>query len=316
MKSEQLPHGLLMVRPASFGFNPETSSSNAFQSAGDGTSDVNAVVRKEFDQMIDMLQAHDIDVVVYEDSIDVVRPDAVFPNNWITLHADGRIILYPIMAANRRSERRPDIVRDLQNKYFVNEVVDLSAAENEGRFLEGTGSMVFDHGNNIIYACRSPRTNQTVLSAVAKILNYKTIVFDATDEKDVPIYHTNVMMSVAKEFAVLCLDAVRNEDDQDKLLDSFERTSHKVIAISYSQMNAFAGNMFSVKNRHGESFVLMSQTAFDSLLPGQINEISKYSEVLPFHVANIERYGGGSVRCMVAGIHLKKNDHRSSLNDG
>jgi hypothetical protein len=306
MKEAQLPHGLLMIRPLSFGSNPETSPSNSFQSPVRGSADLSMLARTEFDQMVEILRAHEIDIVIYDDMPDVVRPDAVFPNNWISLHADGKLILYPMMAANRRLERRHDIVNDLQQRYTVTEVVDLSDLENTGHFLEGTGSMVFDHANKIIYACSSPRTDKSVLERVAKILNYSSILFDAVDEKSVPVYHTNVMMSVSEHFAILCLDAVKNEDDQDKLLDSFESSSHKVIAISYAQMNSFAGNTFSVKNKHGESFVLMSQTAFDSLLPGQINEISKYADVLPFNVSNIERYGGGSVRCMVAGIHLKK----------
>jgi hypothetical protein len=306
MKEGQLPHGLLMIRPVRFAFNPETATSNSFQSLVPGNTDLSTMAKAEFDHMVDILRAHDVDVLVYEDSQDAVRPDAVFPNNWITLHADGKIILYPMMAPNRRLERRPDIVTDLQSKYAVSEVVDLSELENKAQFLEGTGSMVFDHADKIIYACKSVRTSEPALDKVAKILNYTSILFDAVDEKGVPIYHTNVMMSISEQFAIVCLDAVKNEGDQDKLLDSFERTAHKVISISYAQMSSFAGNMFSVKSRNGETFVLMSQTAFDSLLPGQINEISKYGDVLPFNVANIERYGGGSVRCMVAGIHLRK----------
>jgi hypothetical protein len=306
MKGGQLPHGVLMIRPVCFAFNPETATSNLFQSSVPGNSDLSTMAKAEFDQMVDILRAHDVDVLVYQDTQEEVRPDAIFPNNWITLHADGQVILYPMMAPNRRLERRPDIVMDLQSRYVVSDVVDLSELENKGQFLEGTGSMVFDHTNKIIYACRSARTDESAVNKVAKILNYTSILFDAVDENGVPVYHTNVMMNVSEQFVIVCLDAVRNEGDQDKLLDSFERSAHKVIAISYAQMNAFAGNMFSVKNRIGETFVLMSQTAFDSLLPGQINEISKYGQVLPFNVANIERYGGGSVRCMVAGIHLTK----------
>jgi hypothetical protein len=298
----------MMVRPASFGFNPETASSNAFQSVTPQSDSLPAVARKEFDQMVNILNEHDISVHVFDDTTDVIRPDAVFPNNWITFHHDGKVILYPMLAPNRRAERRRDFIDVLQSEYVISELIDLSEEEGNNIFLEGTGSMVFDHANNIVYACRSPRTNESLLNRAAEMLTYRSIVFDALDEKSQCIYHTNVMMNVSEKFAVVCLDSVRREQDQDLLLDSFERTGHKVIAISFAQMNSFAGNMFSVKNRSGESFVLMSQKAFDSLLPGQINEISKYSEILPFNVENIERYGGGSVRCMVAGIFLPRKD--------
>ncbi len=313
MKNKQLPDALMMVRPASFGFNQETAPSNAFQSFPSQEGPLSDVARKEFDQMVSILKEHDISITVFDDTNEIARPDAVFPNNWITFHHDGKVILYPMLAPNRRTERRSDFIVMLRNEYEISEVIDLSGEEQHNSFLEGPGSMVFDHVNGIIYACRSPRTTVMLLNRVAGILGYKTIIFDAVDERSRRIYHTNVMMSVSERFAVICLDSVRSESDQDLVLDSFERTGHKVIAISFAQMNAFAGNMFSVRNRSGESFELMSQTAFDSLLPGQINEISKYCEILPFNVENIERYGGGSVRCMVAGIFLPRKDTLSGL---
>lgn len=304
MKYRQHPTALLMVRPVSFGFNPETATSNTFQTPSESNQTVSASAQQEFDRMVEILVEHGIDVEVFDDTDGVVKPDAVFPNNWISFHHDGRVILYPMLAVNRRAERRMDIVDAIAKKYRLSEVIDLSVEELEERFLEGTGSIVFDHPNRIMYVCRSPRTNLGLLDQVSNLLSYTTVVFDAVNEQSQPIYHTNVMLSIAEKFAVVCLDSIKSEKDQDLILDNFERTGHKVIAISFAQMKQFAGNIFCVDNKHGESFVLMSQSAFDSLLPGQINEISKFSEILPFNVESIQRYGGGSVRCMVAGIHL------------
>ena len=306
MKNDQLPHALMMVRPATFGFNTETASSNLFQQNSPSDSTLSSIAREEFDNMVQVLEAHDIAVHVFDDSDNVVKPDAIFPNNWVTFHHDGGVILYPMMAPSRRLERNTQFIEKLRDDFTITKVVDLARWEEEGKYLEGTGSMVMDHVNRVVYACRSPRTNENILTSLCELLQYKKIVFDAVDERGVAIYHTNVMMSVADKFAIVCLDAIQNESDQDVILGQFEVTQHKVIAISFAQMNSFAGNMLTVRNKAGESFTLMSQRAFQSLLPGQLNEISKYTEILTFNIDHVERYGGGSVRCMVAGIHLPK----------
>lgn len=306
MKFSQLPHSVLMVRPASFAYNPETAGSNAFQHNDFQPSDaISTAAVSEFDKMVDMLRSHDIEVIVIEDDPKVARPDAVFPNNWISFHEDGSAILYPMMADNRRLERREDIIDLLKEKFQINNVHDFSTYEKQNVFLEGTGSVIFDHVNKKVYACLSPRTDEALVSKLAELLAYKPIVFRAVDENKIDIYHTNVMMSISNGFAVVCLDAIP-EEYQDKVLESFSDDGIKVIAISFQQMHAFAGNMLAVKTKSGDAVLLMSETAFKSLIPGQINEMSKYAEILPIPIATIEKYGGGSVRCMVAGIHLPR----------
>jgi hypothetical protein len=290
-----------MIRPKSFGFNTQTASSNSFQMKIESD---NRNALKEFETMVDTLSAHDIALEVYDDTEEPVKPDAIFPNNWISFHEDGKTILYPMLAENRRLERMPEIIERLREKFIINSVIDISDKEARGMFLEGTGSIVFDHRNGIAYACRSPRTNEELISELCKKLNYKAVVFDAVDEVDKPIYHTNVMMSIAEKFAVVCLDSIRSDDDQEAILNSLSQTGHKVISISYEQMRSFAGNIIEVKSRSGENIVLMSDTAFNSLLPGHLNVLTQFSEVLPISIPTIERIGGGGVRCMVAGIHL------------
>lgn len=297
----QQPHTLLMIRPKSFGFNPQTRTSNAFQH--NQSTDTPEVLR-EFNTMTDLLHAHEIPVEIFDDTELPAKPDAVFPNNWISFHAEGKIVLYPMLAENRRLERRQDIVEEMKERYQVSEVVDLSGNEKKSSFLEGTGSIVFDHINRVAYACRSPRTNEEVLSKLCSKLSYRPVVFDAIDETTKPIYHTNVMMSIAEKFAVICIDSIPGDEDQEKVLGTLADSGRKLVAISYEQMRAFAGNILEVKTKSGENMVLMSDTALNSLLPGQLNAITQFSEVLPVSIPTIERIGGGGVRCMVAGIHL------------
>lgn len=309
MKFTQQPHALLMVRPASFGFNESTAESNTFQrSEGRDAEAVLKNAQGEFDRMVDLLVSHEIDVRVFSDPPNPPKPDAIFPNNWISFHEDGTVISYPMLAANRRLERRSDITEILKKEFTVSRVIDLSLEENNDMFLEGTGSLVFDHLNRIAYACRSPRTHTALIVKVCKELGYRPVIFNAVDEKGIPVYHTNVLMAVGGKFAVICLDAIKEDTDQELLLAGFASSGHKVIAISYAQMYSFAGNMIEVLTRSGDPVVLMSETAFKSLLPGQIQGINRFSEILPVPVETIEKIGGGSVRCMVAGIHLPKGN--------
>lgn len=300
----QVPHTILMVRPASFGFNPETASSNAFQKLSDKAELVSLRALEEFDAVVKLLQDKGIEVLVVDDTPYPVTTDAVFPNNWITTHEDGRVLIYPMMAPSRRNERRSDIIDFLKTKYGVSEVIDFSEGERQGKFLEGTGSVIFDHPNRLAYACRSPRTDEGLFKALCETLAYRPILFAAVDNTGIPIYHTNVMMWLGENVAGVCLDSVKSEEDQEEILSSLASTGHKVIALSFEQMNSFAGNMFEVKNTRNDRFLLMSETAYGSLLPGQILEIEKYCEPLVVSIPTIEENGGGSIRCMVAGIHL------------
>lgn len=303
MKFEQAPSAVLMVRPKSFGFNPQTAGTNAFQrQSGDDVQSIGQKALVEFDKMVDLLRSNDIEVIVAEDTDQPVKPDAIFPNNWISFHHDGTIVLYPMLAENRRAERANTVLDKIEQNLTVRNKIDLTSYERQNKFLEGTGSIVFDYVNRIAYASRSLRTDEQVLNYLSDKLSFIPIVFDAVDEQGQPVYHTNVLMCIGEKFVILCLDAIQEEKDQEKLLDSFGSTNHKVIAISYGQMKLFAGNMMEVKSKSGEPFVLMSQRAYLSLLPGQLDAISKFAEPIPISIPTIEEYGGGSVRCMIAGI--------------
>lgn len=307
MLFQQVPHSVFMVRPASFGFNEQTANSNSFQNESVvEAKQVHQLALLEFDAMVQTLRESAIEVVVLEDVVEPRKPDALFPNNWLSLHEDGKLVLYPMLAPNRRLERRPEFVQILRDKFKVNDILDFSDRERKGQIVEGTGSLIFDHVNKIAYASRSERTSEPLVIEICKALRYDPIIFDAVDEAGMPIYHTNVLMCVGEKFAILCLDAIRKEEDQDQVLNSLTSTGHKVVAISYAQLKAFAGNMLEVKSTKGESIVLLSQTAFNALLPGQIDAITQFVDLLPISIPTIENHGGGSVRCMVGGIHTPK----------
>lgn len=303
MKFSQAPSAVVMVRPKSFGFNSQTADSNAFQSnSADDPQSIQEDALAEFDKMVDLLRSNDIEVLVVEDSAQPEKPDAIFPNNWISFHHDGTVVLYPMLAENRRSERKNPIIDMVKQHYSITTTIDLTSYEKQNKFLEGTGSIVFDYVNKIAYASRSSRTDELILKDITEKLGFKSVVFDAVDEQRQVIYHTNVLMCIGTDFVVVCLDAIQQEDDQEQLLESFSNTGHKVIAISFEQMKLFAGNMMEVKSKAGESFVLLSQKAFHYLLPGQLDALSRFVEPIPVNIPTIETYGGGSVRCMVAGI--------------
>jgi len=305
MKLQQAPHCIVMVQPKAFGYNAATADSNSFQiMPADDPKEIQKKGLEEFNAMVALLESFDIDIRVFQDTTSPPKPDVLFTNNWVSFHEDGKVILYPMMAESRRQERRTDILDQLRNDFDIQEVIDLSEEEKNNRFLEGTGSLVFDYVNRKAYACRSPRTNDELVEKVCKVLHYKPVLFDAVDQRGKAIYHTNVLMFVGSKVAVVCLDAIRSESDQDILLDSFLETGHKVVAISFEQMNAFAGNMIEVKSRSGEPILLLSKSAFNSLLPGQVDALSRHTEMIPIPIDTIERCGGGSVRCMVAGIYL------------
>lgn len=290
-----------MIRPKHFMFNRETENSNAFQHKGEHDAQQSLT---EFDNVVDVLRAHEIPVEVFDDTPEPRKPDAIFPNNWLSLHEDGRVILYPMMAENRRLERRTDIIEELKARFVIADLLNLSNEEEKGRYLEGTGSIVFDHANKLAYACRSPRTDESLFSALCREIDMTPVIFDAEDEQGRSIYHTNVMMSVAEKFAVVCLDAIRKDEDQERVLEKLSSTNHKIISISFEQMRSFAGNILEVKSQTGEHFLLISDSALNSLLPGQINTITQFVELLPVSIPTIQKTGGGGIRCMVAGIHL------------
>lgn len=298
---------ILMVRPVSFGYNTQTAESNRFQQspATDHSSDsIQEQARVEFDQMVAQLLAADVDVTVFDDLVDPYTPDAIFPNNWLSMHQSGRVILYPMMAPNRRAERRQDIIDSLLANYHVDEVIDLTHFEQEGKFLEGTGSMVLDRRYKIAYACLSPRTHPGVLAAFEKATGYELVTFAASDQNDAPIYHTNVLMCVGDIFAVVCLEAIKNPDERYKVREALEQTNKYIVEISLDQMQQFAGNMLLIRNKRGDKLLVMSSRAYHSLTEEQIHALDDYAELMHVDLTTIENNGGGSARCMMAEIHL------------
>lgn len=300
---------ILMVRPANFGFNPETAENNFYQQSDNRpAAEINALAQKEFDGFVAMLRDQGVQVIVEEDTSQPVKPDAVFPNNWFSTHPDGRLILYPMFSPTRRLERRKDFVEDLMKRKFkVEEIIDLSFFEDDQQFLEGTGSMVIDHQSKIIYACFSERTHPIPLDYLGKLLGYKIIGFHAVQENQgvlSPIYHTNVMMHVGTDLAVVCLDSIPKASEKQIVQKSLTQAGKKVVPITTKQKFHFAGNMLEVGNDGGEKFTVMSETALDSLNVGQIQLIEKYSTIISPSIPTIEKLGGGSARCMMAEIFL------------
>lgn len=298
----------LMIRPACFFFNEETDKSNAFQNRLNfNTVDLTQQAQIEFDEFVAVLRQHDIQVIEVEDTLLPPKPDAVFPNNWISVHENGHVFTYPMESKNRRSERRLEVIQELSKYLPIKQLNDLAEYEGQNKFLEGTGSMVLDRVNKIVYAGLSPRTNLEVLEDFASQVNYEVINFKASDEQGKLIYHTNVMMSVGEQFAVVCLEAVRDINERKNLLKSLEESRKDLIEISLDQMNAFAGNILQVKSKTGESFIVLSATAFNAFNKNQLNALKKYGVLLPIDISVIEKVGGGSVRCMMAEVFQPKH---------
>ncbi|UKN01540.1 arginine deiminase-related protein [Paracrocinitomix mangrovi] len=295
-----IPNLLLMVRPKSFGFNSETAHTNLFQHQFD-IENTAELAKKEFDLMVEKLKENNIGVVVFED-LEEGLPDSVFPNNWISHFPDGTLAIYPMLTPNRRAEVRKDIIDWCKLNLPHQKLIDLSSSWQNDKFLEGTGSIVFDHASRKAYACISPRTDLELLSSLCTEIGYSSISFESVDVNGKQIYHTNVMMSIAEKFALVCLESVENSIEKMMLSKSIEQSGKELIDLTYSQLNHFAGNAFEVLSNDGKSFYLMSDTAFNSLNTDQLSVISEYSTVLHFNIDTIEKIGGGSVRCMVAGM--------------
>lgn len=297
-----------MVRPAAFGFNEETATNNYFQTnPGISKEMLQQKALAEFDNMVQLLRNEEIDVLVMEDTKEPPKPDAIFPNNWLSTSPDGMVSVFPMYAPNRRAEKRDDILQQLASHFVVNDVQDWSEYEAEGRFLEGTGSMVIDHDNKMIYAAVSERTNLSVLEKYAATNNYQAIVFLAKDKNGQPVYHTNVMMALGSAFCILCEEAIEEEWELIAVRQLLESTGHTIIPITREQMHAFAGNMLEVKNKNGENILVLSQSAFNSLRTEQKEMLETYAKLLPVAVPVIEEVEGGSVRCMMAEVFLEKS---------
>lgn len=296
----QCASAVLMIRPGSFGFNAETAESNTFQQNMAG--DVSQKAVEEFDAAVGLLLSHGLQVIVAHDS-DISLPDSVFPNNWFSTHHDGTVIIYPMQSEIRRKEKRRDLFKkSLPDAGFqIKTMIDLSAFENENKFLEGTGSMVMDHQNKMIYACRSPRTFEEPLQKVSTLLGYNYTLFHAwIDGKE--IYHTNVLMAIGKGFAVICQE-VMDEPGRKEVIHRLSST-HKLLFLSADQLKSMAGNMLMLLNQKNEQLCILSQTAYNALKPEQIKLIEAFAQPVICHIPSIEKTGGGSIRCMMAEIFL------------
>jgi hypothetical protein len=306
----QLTSTVLMIRPVRFESNPMTEESNRFQGKSEASAEEQqAAALGEFDNLVDALRDKGINVIVVDDTVEPHTPDSVFPNNWVSFHDDGRVVLYPLEAENRRTERRTDIIAQLNDElgYAVSEVVDLSPHELQGHYLEGTGSMVLDRVNHVAYACLSSRTQLDPLGDFAQRMEYEVVAFDAVDREGVPIYHTNVLMNIGEVLAVVCDEAITRGDQREAVLQRMRESGRDVILLSYDQLDAFAGNMLELRGEDGKRVVAMSQQAFDSLNEEQRAALEKNGDIVSVPIDNIEASAGGSVRCMLAEVHLPKD---------
>ncbi len=296
---------LLMIRPVDFKFNPQTAGNNKFQQRSENP-DIQQQALKEFDNFAALLRENGVDVTVINDTLTPETPDSLFPNNWVSFHQDGGVYLYPMFSENRRQERRNDILKALSERFRLGVVTDLSAYEQQGQYLEGTGSMVLDRKHKIAYACLSVRTSMEVLKDFCRKSGYRAVVFGAEDTDGFPIYHTNVMMCVGSEFAVVCLDCVKDKAERELLVKNISATGKEIISITMDQMNHFAGNMLEVENRQGEHLLVLSAQAKSSLSFEQVSKLSHYARLISSPLYTIEKNGGGSARCMLAEIHLQQ----------
>jgi len=306
----QVTSQLLMVRPANFSSNKETIETNKFQNdiTPDSKNNIQAQALSEFDKMVKLLRDHEISVIDIDDIKELENTDAVFPNNWVSFHQDNTVVLYPMMARSRRTEKRYDILEYLTKyqSFKIDRVIDMSYLEEENLFLEGTGSMIFDRVNKTVFACKSSRTSLEALEIFCRDMGYNPIVFEAIID-NYPIYHTNVMMSLGKKTAFLCSESIKDEADNLLIKNYFKDLEKNIIEISPQQMNNFAGNVIEVENTKGVSHIIMSEKAYQALDHKQLDSINSASNIIAIPLETIERYGGGSARCMVAEIFLEKN---------
>lgn len=297
---------ILMIRPANFGFNHETAKNNYFQNKAALATHKNANAKAivEFDRFVKKLRAAGVSVDIWEDRNKPAKPDAIFPNNWVSFHQDNSVGLYPMKAISRRKERDPNLVKWIKEQYQVDKLVDFTAFEKENIFLEGTGSLILDRVSKVAYACLSPRTDEVLMDRFCKAFGFKKRIFSAVDQKGKDIYHTNVMMAMGNSFVVICKESIRNEKEWEVLVKQFKKNKKDIIDISYKQMNKFAGNMLLLLDDKGKNIIVMSTRAYKSLTLKQLHQLKKHGQILHSDIRTIEDLGGGSVRCMMAEVFL------------
>ena len=303
--TEQSPSAVIMVRPHHFTPNPQTAKDNSFQqSVTPNVASVKESAFQQVSQAVHRLRQRGVTVHLFDDT-EQETPDSVFPNNWFTTHANGQMGLFPMYCENRRKERKPEIIEFLNSHYRVEQMTDYTYCEQDGVILEGTGSMVLDNSNRIAYAVKSKRMNETLFAKFCEDFGYQGVAFDASDNKGVAVYHTNVLMCIGSEFAMVGLSLIDDLIERDKVRSTLENSGKEVIELSFEQIQQFAGNALELNTENGR-ILAISQTAYNALTQPQIRVISKYVELFPLDVSTLE-LAGGSIRCMLAGIHLEKN---------
>lgn len=310
---KQTTNSILMIRPVAFRMNEQTAVNNYYQKVLDNllSDTVNAKAQEEFDAFVEKLRAIGVDVTVVDDTLHPDSPDSIFPNNWISFHENGDVALYPMFAENRRQERREDILDTLEESGFViNNIMDYTSAEDDGFFLEGTGSLVLDRENSKAYCALSPRADEELFIEFCEDFEFTPIIFEAfqtVNGKRKLIYHTNVMMCIGETFAVICADSIDDKKERKEVLNNLKSEGKEIILITEDQVNNFAGNMLEVRGANDKRYIIMSTSAYQSLTPSQIAQLEKHGEIVSSSLDTIEACGGGSARCMMAEIFLPKD---------
>lgn len=303
LRSAQAPSAVIMIRPHHFSPNHETADDNAFQQTGDGMTSFE-MARKAYGEATEVaktLEENGVTVHVFEDK-GTDTPDSVFPNNWFSTHSGGHVAIYPMFTENRRSERRSDVIEMLKSQYRVQDVIDYSGLEPDGLYLEGTGAMVLDHIDRVSYVTKSNRADPVALERFCTHFNYEPMAFDASDESGTPVYHTNVLMCIATDFVMVGLGLFDDDKRRDEIIDRFQSSGREIITLSNDQINEFAGNALELQSNQGRILALSSR-ALKALSDEQVAIIEKSTTILPLDIPTIE-LAGGSVRCMLAGVHL------------
>jgi hypothetical protein len=308
---KQITNTILMIRPVNFRMNEETAVNNYFQEDLDlKYTEINAQAQVEFDAFVKKLRGVGVEVIVEDDAMGQDTPDSIFPNNWVSFHQNGTVGLYPMFAENRRRERREGVITRLEEEgYQVEAFMDYSEAEEEGYFLEGTGSLLLDRVNGKAYCAISPRAHEELVVEFCEDFEMDPIIFTANQkvhDQRKPIYHTNVMMALAENFAVICLDTIDDKHEKKHVIKHLKETKKEIIAITETQMNQFAGNMLQVMGAGGQKYMVMSEAARSSLRSDQVKAIQKHCKILSSDLTTIETCGGGSARCMMAEVFLPK----------
>ncbi len=300
MMQNQSTDTVLMIRPASFKYNVETAQSNAFQKAPN-IENPNDLALQEFDAMVAILRAEGVNVWVEEDSIFPEKPDAIFPNNWLGIHPGKHIVLYPMAAENRRLEREPNLIRRIQSHLPEYKLSDFSESETLGEYLEGTGSLIFDHIQKRVFASRSNRTHEKKVTEIAEMLHFEPVIFDAIDADSDAYYHTNVVLCIGTHFGIVCSESIP-ENDRDRVVKALSENGRALLHITREQVLAFAGNVLELRNSSDETLIVLSSTAMNSLMPTELAFLQQFGLLLPIDIPFIEQTGGGSVRCMMAEV--------------